>query len=394
MGRVLRLLALALFAASAARAADETTTTPAEPSKVKTAINKAFRGRVVKIHKKRVTLFYDFEDPEQLQDFEGARPPRLLDASRNRFRVEAGRLVLEGSTSLRHKMEGRGELRAHFFARLSDKRNVGTVFTEPILSDFFVVLNLFDYRFYGDGGLILAGCGLHEDEGADVDMSLVNWRDIFRTSLENKIRVGEDIEIEVAKDGWTEYCRVNDVEGKGSSKGKTREMKAYQFGFFVHQSRATFDDLTLTVEPTEEFLELNDLRAEIEKEWEEVPSTGALAGIGGVPPRLRAQIEAYAAGGDDPLPVIRALAQRPLPMRAREVCAQTLLARRDPKLVPKVMDGLYSEDLATRELAIRVVRGLVGRDFGYSPRASEKERSKAIRALNDFLERDRARYYG
>jgi hypothetical protein len=394
MGRIVRLSVLVLFAASVARSADETTTKPAEPSKVKTALNRAFRGRVVKIHKKRVTFFYDFEDPEQLQDFEGARPPRLLDASRNRFRIEGGRLVLEGSTSVRHKMEGRGELRAHFFVRLSEKRNVGTVFTEPILSDFFIVLNLFDHRFYEDGGLILAGCGLHEDEGADVDMSLVNWRDIFRTNLQNKVRVGEDVEIEVAKDGWTEYFRVNDVEGKGSSKGKTREMKAYQFGFFVHQSRATFDDLTLTIEPTEEFLDLNDLRAEIEREWEEVPSTGVLAGIVGVSPRLRAQVEAYAAGGDDPLPVIRALSNRQLPMKARDACAQALLARRDPKLVPKVMDGLYSEDLVTRELSIRVVKGLLGKDFGYSPRAPEKERSKAIRALNDFLERDRARYYG
>jgi len=392
--RIFALAGLVAGFAGLAPASDETKSQPPEPSKVKTALNKAFRGRVVKIQKKRVTLYYDFEEADQLKDFEVARPPRLLDASQNRVRIEGGRLVLEGSSAIRHRMEGRGEFRAHCFARLSDKRNVGTVFTEPVLSDFFVVLNLFDWRFYEGGGLILAACGLHEDEGADTDMSVVNWRDIFRSNLENKVKIGEDVEIEVMKDGWTEFCRVADVEGKGSSKGKTREMAAYQFGFWVHQSRATFDDLTLTIEPTQQFLDLNDLKAEIDKEWEDVPDTGVLAGIAGVPPRTRGAIEAFASGGGDPLPVIQALGKKALPQRVRETAAQLLTARNDPKLVPKVVDALYSEDPTTRELAIRVVKGLVGKDFGYSPKASEKERSKAIRALNDFLAKEPERYYG
>ena len=98
---------------------------PQTPPPVKTALNKAFKGRIVKIKKRKVTLFYDFEDPAQLEDFEGVRPPRLLNRKQNRFRISGGRLVLEGSTAIRHKMEGQGELRARFFVKVSQQHNVG-----------------------------------------------------------------------------------------------------------------------------------------------------------------------------------------------------------------------------------------------------------------------------
>jgi hypothetical protein len=55
---------------------------PKEPPRAKQALNKVFRGRIVKIKKNQVSIYYDFEDPEQLKDFEEARPPRLLDARR------------------------------------------------------------------------------------------------------------------------------------------------------------------------------------------------------------------------------------------------------------------------------------------------------------------------
>lgn len=387
------LLAIAL--ALCARAEDTpTTAAPTAPPAVKKALNKAFRGRVTRIKGKRVTLYYDFEDPVQLEDFEDARPPRLLDAGQSRFFIEGGRLVLEGSSAIRHRMEGCGELRARFHARVGQKRNVGTVFTEPVLSDFYVVLNLFDYRFYGNGGMILAACGLHEDEGADKDMSMVNWRDIFKSSLEGKVRVGEEVEIEVAKNGWEEYSRVGDVEGKGSSKGKCRDMKSYQFGLWVHQSRATFDDLTISLELSPEFLHLNDLKAEVEIDWEEAPSTGPLAGIEGVPPATRKSFDDFAAGGGEPRKIFEAMGSGALPPKARDVACKLLGDRNDPKLAPLAIDGLYSEDKLARELSIRLVKRITGKDFGYSATAGEKARSKAIQALNEFLAKDRTKYFG
>ena len=393
----IRILLPLLLLCPLLRAGEEGSVTepPREPTKAKQALNKVFRGRIMKIKKNQVTIYYDFEDPEQLKDFEDARPPRLLDASQNKVSIEGGRLVLDGSSSIRHRMEGQGRLRAHFYVRVGKQWNVGTVFTEPVLSDFYVVCNLFDGKFYGNGGLILASCGLHEDEGADdISSGLVNWRDIFRSDARKKAPVGEDTEMEVYKDGWTEYCRVADLEGKGSSKGKCKEMRTYQFGFFVHQSRATFDDLTLVLELTDEFLDLNSLRADIDVDWEETPATGPLAGVGGVPPRIRAQVEAYAEGKGENREVIRAMLSPGLPEEAREIVLRLIGDRKDPKAVPLLVDGLYAEDKVSRRLAIDAIKSIVGKTFGYSPTASEKERSKAIQKLNSHLSENRGLYFG
>jgi len=393
----IRILALVALAAALASADEQSTAS--DPSKTpdrgKRALNKVFKGRIVKIRKKKVTLYYDFEDPSQLEDFEAARPPRLLDASQNKVSIEGGRLVLEGSSAIRHKMEGTGELRAKVFVRVGAQRNVGTFFTPPILNDFFVVLNLFDERFYRNGNMLLAACGLHEDEGAgDISSGLVNWRDIFSSNVKKKVKPGQDAEIEVMKDGWKEYCRVDDVEGKGSSKGKTARMESYHFGLWVHGSRATFDDLTITIRLTDEFLDLNDLKAAVETEYEEIPETGPFAGMKNVAPRLRTRVEQYVAGAGDARDVVEALLNSGLAAKIREIVAQVIMDRRDPKIVPLVIDGLYARDRETRKLSIGIVKAIVGQSFGYSPSASEKARSKAIRKLNAHLTAHRRRYYG
>ena len=78
------------------------------------------------------------------------------------------------------------------------------------------------------------------------------------------MKINQDVEVEVWKERWTEFFRVNDVKGKGSSKGKTKDMRSYKFGLFVHESRASFDNLTLTCELSDEYLDFENLRAEID----------------------------------------------------------------------------------------------------------------------------------
>ncbi len=232
----------------------------AKRSSPKRALNHVFKGRIVSIKKRKVTIHYDFNDPNQLKDFEDARPPRLLDASSNDVRIESGRLVLNGSTAIRHKMEGTGKIHARFTVRFDKKRNVGAVITEPILSDFYVVYNLFDYRFNKNGAMHIGACGLREDEGAEDKRSgLVNFRDIFSRNLPKTVRVRRDVKVEVWKDGWAESFKVGSVKGRGSSKGKTKNMRSYKFGLFVHNNRASFDDLTLTLVLSKEYLEYENL---------------------------------------------------------------------------------------------------------------------------------------
>jgi len=362
--------------------------------KAKQALNKAFKGRVIKIKKKTVTLYYDFEDEDQLKDFEDIRPPRLLDLGTPSFAIRGGRLFIDGSTSVRHRMEGSGRVHAHFFLKAGQQKNIGTVFTEPVISDFFTVLNLFDKRFYGNGGLLLAACGLHEDEGANEDMSLVNWRDIVKGDVRKQVKVGQDVEIEVAKDGWTEYCRVGKFESKGSSKGKGKDMKAYQFGIWCDHSSMSIDDLTITLTLTDEFLDLNDLKAEIDIVWEEIPEDGPLKGMKNVPPRLLKQVNAYAAKETrDAVPLVDALDRSGLDKKVRVAVCKVLTERGDPRVVPLVIDGLYSEDRLSRQYAINVIKSVTGKSWGLSAGGSEKARRTAIQKLNQHLNENRRRYF-
>ena len=131
--------------------ADETKTKEAkkqEGERSRQAINKAFHGRVIRIKKKTITIYYDFEDEDQLKDFEEFRPPRLLDLGEPDVSIQAGRLFLVGSSAVRHKMEATGMVHAHFYLRPGMQKNIGTIFSEPVISDFYTVLNLFDRRFW------------------------------------------------------------------------------------------------------------------------------------------------------------------------------------------------------------------------------------------------------
>jgi hypothetical protein len=116
--------------------------------------------------------------------------------------------------------------------------------------------------------------------------------------------------------------------------------------------------------------------------------------VQGVPPRIRTQVEEYAEGKGEGRAVILALLNSGLPKRAREVFAKVLAERRDPKMVPPLIDGLYAEDKLSRKLAIGVIKSIVGQTFGYSPTGGDKARSKAIQKLNAYLAENRGRYFG
>jgi len=237
------------------------------------ALNEAFRGEVVRIRGKRVTLRYDFEDPAQLEDFEDGRPPHLLDAGETRARIEKGALVLEGSSALRHRLTGQGRMHARFTLVVQREGNAGTLFTEPAMSHAFVFLDVFDHRFYKDGGLLLAGVGVEDER---VKGSALNWRDVARArpeSVQKHVRLGEPFEVEVSKHGFRESCRVGGLHRGGSSKDKSLPMPELRFGFWVHETTARFDDLVLTVEPSPTFLELENLALEVK---EKDPDVAAL----------------------------------------------------------------------------------------------------------------------
>ncbi|MHC4579526.1 MAG: hypothetical protein ACYTED_19225 [Planctomycetota bacterium] len=277
---------LLLLLAAAAAAQDE--------ERPRTPINRYFHGKIVEIKRGRVTFRYDFEDPAQLKDFEEARPPHLLDAGPNVARIVRGRLRLERSSSLRHRMEGQGRLEARFVVNAARKGCVGTVFTEPVLSSTYTVTTIWDHRFYKTGAFRIFALGLREEDA--VRIGGLNFRDVAKADprvIAKQIQPGQDCEMEVAKETWHEWARVGEVHRQGDLKGKLPEMPHYQFGFWVHGTDAEFDDLVLTIEPPQEYLDLYELELSIrdkDPEIHELPDATLLRRVREAPLSREAKV--------------------------------------------------------------------------------------------------------
>ena len=50
------------------------------------------------------------------------------------------------------------------------------------------------------------------------------------------------------------------------------------------------------------------------------------------------------------------------------------------------MDLLYSPDAKVRAAGIEIVKSLVGKDYGYNPKAGDKARGEAVKRLNKDLQ--------
>jgi hypothetical protein len=277
-------------------------------------LDRFFFGRVVSVRGRRVTLSYDFEEREQLKDFESVEPPGLLASPPTKARIEEGRLVLGGSVALRHRAIGRGEIRAVVKGRLKQKGNVGALLTEPDNTATFRLLNLFDHRIRRDGKLRWSATGLDVPENKAAERrptrrsqeAAIDSQPVFVAEIEEvgkRVEPGAEFELEVYRDRWLEGCRIGSLHRWGSADGKGGALREVQFGFWVHGAEASFDDLVLTVELTEEFVRRNSLDLKLAADFAEAEtSLGKLF--------RRAQ--------DSPLSVDAATARRELSRRGEE----------------------------------------------------------------------------
>jgi len=336
-------------------------------AKASVPLNRIFHGQVVALRGRTVTLYYDFEDEAQLKDFEEARSMRYLDACPNQARMEGGRLVLEGSTSVRHKLESRDVIHARFVVCPDKLHNIGAVVTEPVLGDFYVVYNLFEHRFTESGCMHIGAVGLREDEGAeDVRSGLVNYRDVFARDIRKTAKPGEDLVVEVSKERWDERFQAGRTKGKGSSKGKTKDMRDLKIGLFVHHSRAAFDDLTVTCTLSDEYLALEDLSVDLDGHAD-------------------AEIDAYEIRGHDPKQVVALMSWPFVPKKTRERARAVLGKRKDKEILPLLLPVLRSPDKTARGYAIEVVEAITGETYGFEAKDRPLDRANAIARLEKAI---------
>ena len=198
----------------------------------------AQEGEIVAVRGRAVTLRYDFSDPAQLADFEETAAPRLTDAAGGTAKAVDGALVLEGAVALRHRWEAAGLLRARATIRVEKGGDGG-------LGAGGVVVDLADWRFHADAGLLVAWI-----DGFDEKAKRPLFREIVRApreSVEKHAAASGAVDVEALFDGASVKLRAGGVfrEGPAAIDPPRR------FLLWGSGGRVVVDDLELTIEVAE-----------------------------------------------------------------------------------------------------------------------------------------------
>ncbi|MDH3592272.1 MAG: terpene cyclase/mutase family protein, partial [Planctomycetota bacterium] len=219
---------------------------PAKP------IGDLLRGKVVAVRGDTLTIHYDFEDAAQLEDFVAVAPDGLFAKGvEGEPRIEKGRLVLSGRIALRHRLASVTSAQARFTMRMTAPGDAGHLWLAPGQSDRYVFTTLNDRTFHKQGGLLLGAVGVRDDS-VDPKEAVLVWRDIASVKPDGvaKHAVHEkDTSIGVRKNGALETVRVGGLWRAGNSEKRSLPMPEIQFGVWVRNAAAEFDDLTLTITP-------------------------------------------------------------------------------------------------------------------------------------------------
>jgi hypothetical protein len=87
--------------------------------------------------------------------------------------------------------------------------------------------------------------------------------------------------------------------------------------------------------------------------------------------------------------LLKAVGDAGTPKPARDALAEALSGG-PRKAVKEVLDLLYATDVESRTYGAGIVKRLLGKDYGYQPKAGEEQRSEAIRRLNEDIRKNPA----
>jgi len=219
-------------------------------------LDAAFHGEIRALRGRTVTLYYDFETPDQLEDFEVVVPKGLFKDATLKAKSSDGQLVLRGRGAFVHKMFGVRLLGARFLLRVEHRADLGTLLLPPDDGP-YVLADFFDRRFKEEGGLYLAACTPGTDEP-------LLWREIANAppvEVRKRFPPEEAVEIEVAKRGVEEFLRIGTLVRNRSSLGKALRMSEMRFGWWLQNGEMIVDDLEITLELSDAYLDRAHLTA-------------------------------------------------------------------------------------------------------------------------------------
>jgi hypothetical protein len=339
-------------------------------------LDEKFKGKVSLSKRGIVTIFYDFKDPAQFEDWVRFKPFRVhgeLDVAE----VEGGRIHLKGVGALRHTATFRDEVSLECDLTPTWTKDLGMVVAENAESNQFVLYCLNDLYFQSFDGAgqpshMICRFGIRDSTVTSNDMSAFRY---VARGKKPEIQTFRPIRLVASKSGKSDQFDIDGTTYKGKEPG--REISELWIGLYVVKSGLKAANVKLRGRLSPEWLRRENVSLTVlNPEEPEKPE-------GPTPQDLEAanNIRRYQAGAVSYERLLSIVTDSTVDLSIREEAADALVAGEDKKIVKRAVTLLYSEDLEVRRLGKVIVKGLTKRSFGYDPKGDVERRSAAIQKI-------------
>ncbi len=344
-----------------------------------------FKGAVLAVDGAKVRLRYDFNAPEQQNDWIQGVPWNIAKDKADGIGIGEGRLQIRGNVGARHVAEWEGDLLVTCKLVPDGVKDIGGYLSTPDSSSDYVSYTIAETYFHkwdnkpgGDTGMMKFGKQFSTGNGKG---GYVGFRYLDFRKPEVEPVSGKTSTFSFGR-------RLSNVlltldETKLDSLEPGNKMKIVQAGFYAIQSSMAVDDVVIEGTLAARFIQAKGLALKTAKPLAPESGGGAVAPAG-VDPAVLATLAAYKAGTVTAPKVVQIVGDPTRSELDRDAAAAAL--RLGPhRALPAVVDLLYSPDLKTRTYGIEIVKGITGKNYGFEPKASEKARAAAVRRLNEDI---------
>jgi hypothetical protein len=350
------------------------------------ALDAFFKGQVVALTKdKVVTLRYDFSSKEQLADWKQGVPWPIAQEPGETMGWFDDRLEVKGSTGARHLAEWSGDIWVTATLTLDGDRDLGGFLIPADEGDSYAAFTLGEAYFHawdkkagGTHSIIKFGKQWQETGG-----DFIGFRYVSGRPPPAPIKPGDTVSFAFGIEKGKLGLNAGDLNLRGADPSPAgKRFKQHRPGFYAIKGRMLVDNVTITGRLSEEWLAAEKVALRTEK------PLGEAAG-GGLDPAVQALVAGYAAGTSPLADLVKGIADAGAPKAARDALAEAVSAG-PRKAVNGVLDLLYSPDVESRAYGAGIVKRLLGKDYGYQPKAGEEQRRDAIRRLNEDIRKNPA----
>lgn len=355
---------------------------PARAEGEGTPLDRFFKGQVLALKGKDLTLRYDFASKEQLADWKEGVPWPIAKEPEQGIGWFDERLEVKGSAGARHVAEWAGDIWITCTLTLDGDKDLGAFVNPGDEGDSYVSYTLNETFFHswdnkpgGQHSILKFGKQFRE-AGASKDF--IGFRYVVRRPPATPLKAGDVVPFGFGIEKGRLGLDVPEFQLRGKDLGKA--LKQHRPGFYAVKGRMLVDNVVITGRLSDEYVAAEKLALRTEKPLPDPALSGS-------DPAILALVEGYRAGKTPAADLVKGVGDVSLPKPARETLVEALAAG-PRKALQDVIDLLYRPELETRAYGADLVKRLSGKDYGYQPKASEEQRSDAIRRLLEDLKKN------